>query len=113
MSKLLKNNIPQLQFIAGIKNKKLREKILKEKSSDEKLFSSLKEIVENTLRKKLPIKPRTKKLLQRHKNKFKKFIKPTISKRSRKTLLSQSGGYLPILIPLVVSFLSSILSKNE
>ncbi|MDI9312886.1 MAG: hypothetical protein QM535_21935 [Limnohabitans sp.] len=111
MSSTLKNYIQQLQFISKIKNKKIREGILQEFSNDQRFFNALKEIVENTLRKNIPLKPKEKRSLRKYKKILLQFTKPKISKRKKKQLVVQSGGYLNILIPVITSFLTSLLNK--
>lgn len=111
MSSSLKNYITQLQFIAKIKNRKVRDGILRQWSDDDQFFKVLKEIVENAMKKNLPLKANQKKSLRKYKSTLIQFINPKIPKRKRKQLVSQSGGFLPMLIPAVASFLATALIK--
>lgn len=111
MSSNLKNQMHQLHFISKLKNKKLRTDILKEKSGEDNLFKSLKEIIINLMKKNFPISQKNKKSLKKYKNIFRLYLNSKINKRKRKQLVSQSGGFLPTLIPIVASAIASILIK--
>jgi len=106
MSSSLKKYLNQLKFFVGIKNKNVRDQILKQWCNDDNFFNAVKEIVENTMKKTLPIKARERRMLKKYKNTLSEFIKPSIPKRKRKKLVIQSGGFLPILIPILTSFLA-------
>ena len=85
----------------------MRDGILKQMSDDEKFFNVIREIVEKTMKKNLPIKKKEKRLLKKHKKILLQFIKPSIPKLHKKRLVVQSGGFLPILFPILASFLGS------
>ena len=106
MSSSLKNYLNQLKFFVGIKNKNVRDQILKQWCYDDNFFNSVEEIVENTMKKTLPIKARERRMFIKYKNTLSEFIKPSIPKRKRKKLVIQSGGFLQIFIPILTSFLA-------
>ena len=107
MSSLLRNYYKQLEFIAKIKNKRVRDGILRQMSDDDKFFNVIREIVENTVKKNIPMKKKEKRLLKKHKRILLQFIKPSIPSKHKKRLVVQSGGFLPILFPILASFLGS------
>lgn len=109
MSSTLKKYLSDLKFISGIKNKKIRENILKELSKDEMLFNALKEMVENVVRKNIPMKSKEKRLLKKYKKTLMLYMRPKISKRKKRQIVSQSGGFLPILVPVLSAFLSRLI----
>ncbi|MDI9311998.1 MAG: hypothetical protein QM535_17425 [Limnohabitans sp.] len=108
MSKCLKESIKTLEVVSRIRNKKIRESVLHELSDDDNFFNVLREIVENTLRKNIPIKSKDKKALKKHKGTLLEFVTPNLSKNKKRKLIKQSGGFLPLLVPLLTSFLSSV-----
>ena len=111
MSAILRKYVDQLKFIANIKNKNVRDTILHEFSNVDNFFGAIKEIVENTMQKNLLLKPKEKRRLRKYIKMFQQFIKPSIKKRHKQKLVSQSGGFLPILMPILASFLASSLSQ--
>ena len=106
MSQVLKNYIEQFKFISKIRDEKLRKGILKQFGNDDKFFCALEEVVENTLKNNVPLPGKEKKRLKKYKRVLFQFLKPVKNKRKKKQLISQSGRFLPILIPLIVSLLS-------
>ena len=108
MSENLKKCMNKLQFIASIKDDKLRQKILMT-MSDECLFKALAEISTNTLNNNIKLSAIQKKKLQRYKKIFKKFSSKVNNKVTKTKLIKQSGGWLPILIPVVASLLTSLI----
>jgi len=109
MSLTLKKYIENLKFISEIKNKKIRYNILKELSKDERLYNALREIVENVLRKNIPLKNKEKKSLKKYKKTLLMYMKPKVSRKKKRQIISQSGGFLPILIPIISAFSSKII----
>lgn len=106
----LKACLPVLELLSKIKSKQLREKFLKDqfKNSD-KIYKAIKEIIANLVHKNIPLEVDQKKKLQRHRKKIISFVNDK-SKTRRKSHIIQSGGYLPIILPTVLSLLSSFLN---
>jgi hypothetical protein len=107
ISNNLKSCIEKLNFIASIKDPIKRKKVLLN-LNDECLYKALREIAYNTVIKKVHLSPKNKKELQRHKLKIQKLACFTKNKIQRKKLVVQSGGFLPLLMPLIVSTLASV-----
>ncbi|MDI9312525.1 MAG: hypothetical protein QM535_20105, partial [Limnohabitans sp.] len=68
---------------------------------------SIKEIVENLKRKNIKLNTSKKKKLLKFKRIINGFTKKNNNKRIRKKLVHQSGGFLPTLIPIVLSLIES------
>lgn len=108
MSCNLKNCLKKLEVVSNVKSVKLRKKLLKEISCDENVFKALQEIVINTINQNVPLDNKTKKKLRKYKKEFQAFTKVVKSKQKKKKLIQQSGGFLPAIIPAVLSILSAI-----
>lgn len=113
MSCNLKKCINKLLVISKVKNLSLRKKLLKDISCDEKVFAALQEIALNTVHSNVPLETPVKKKLRKYKKDILKLTKKVKSKRKQKSLVVQSGGFLPFLIPAVLSVLTSVLSNNS
>ena len=102
--------IKYLDLIAKIKNTKTRKAVLKDFSSKAEIFEALKEIATNTINKNVPLTSLQKKKLRHHK----KIIialsqKKNKSNKTKKKLVEQSGGFLPVLIPIIFSIVDQLL----
>ena len=61
----------------------------------------------------IPLQQREKVKLRKYSKVLKKFAeKKKKSKKSRQKLIQQSGGFLPILIPVVTSILSELIRNG-
>ena len=110
MSTNLKNCIEKLKIVSKIKDQALRKKVLAE-IADPCLYKALKEIAINTVAKKVPLSKPTKKRLEKFEKQILALTKNTNSNKQRKNLIVQSGGFLPILVPAILSVLTTLL-KN-
>ena len=109
MSDNLKQTIHVLKLISEVRRVKTRNALLKDFSQNPQLRKALKEIARNVVNRNIPLNATDKKRLVR----FKKVIfdlSSVKSKKKEKDLICQSGGFLPILIPIVTSLLASILN---
>ena len=111
MSKNMKECMTILKVIASLKNKKQREKILKEFNGDECLYKALREIAVNTVNRNIKLSSKQKRNLIKYKSVIKSLTKPYKSKSKRKKLIIQSGGFLPYLIPAAISLLTTLIRK--
>lgn len=105
MSSTLKKYLNVLQFIATIKNKKLRSGVLKEYAGFKDFYDALQEIAVNTVDKNVPLSRIQKRKLRPHKRFIMNLTKRNRSRASRKRNIVQSGGFLPYLIPIITSLL--------
>lgn len=108
MSKILNNCFPKLNFIAKIKDPKLRKKLLAS-LADNCLFQALHEIAVNTVKGTVPLNKSQKRRLAKHKNVINKLAKIQSSKKRKLILIKQSGGFLPIILPAIATVLSTLL----
>jgi hypothetical protein len=113
MSKNLKRCASVLSLVSRIRNKRLRDLILKEISCDDHIYDALSEITVNTLKGNVPLTESQKKKLRRQKRFMSALScdKNKVSLRKRKYLVQQSGGYLATVLPVIVTLLSELLSK--
>jgi hypothetical protein len=113
MSNNLKRCASVLSLVSRIRNKSLRDSILREISCDDHIYDALSELAVNTLKGNVPLTKRQKEKLRRQK----RFIsslscdRKKHSLRKRKYLVRQSGGYLATVLPIIVTLLSELLSK--
>lgn len=107
VSKCLKNNFPILQAISKIKNLKTRQKLLKVLADDKLFFQSLREIATNCLEGNIPLDEKTKTALQKHKKIIRNLATHTNGTKRRK-IVSQTGGFLPFLVPAAASVLGHL-----
>lgn len=110
ISSHLKESIPTLELMSNIKSKKLREQFLLDqyKVSD-KIYKAIREIAENLIHKNIPLETHHKKKLQRYKKDIVNIVHDK-AKTRRKSHIKQSGGYLPIILPVVLSLIQSMIN---
>lgn len=91
---------------------KLRKAIIK--FGDSELIKTICEIALNTVNGNNPICNKTKKKLKRYKNDIRGLASSKRSEKSKRKILMQKGGFLPILIGSVLSgIIGSLLEKNK
>jgi len=101
------------EVLADVKKSSLRGQLLLEKSSDDRFLRALKEIAVNVVNKNIPLNKVQKTKLQRHGTSIKKLANVrTRGRRKNQKLIKQTGGFLPILIPALISVLSTIASNK-
>ena len=103
----LENNLPSLKILSCC-SKKIRSKILK--SSNKDLIKAIKECIINTLNGNIKLSDREKKLLQKHKYLLRKLLRNKFVGTNRKILI-QNGGFLQVLLPSAISFISHIIEN--
>ena len=102
--KHLPKRIRQLRYIAGIKDPKLRRRVLSDLSEDKAIYQALCEIAKYTVKGGIPLTLSQKRSLRPHRNTIRALSQPTTLKSRRKRLVVQSGGLLPLLlIPLLAT----------
>ena len=111
ISRNLKNYFIILQAISKIKNVSQRKKLLEGLKDNNEVFRAIQEIVLNSVRGNIPFNNAEKAKLRRYKKILKQILKPRISKKSRKKLVSQCGGFLPLLLPAAASTLAAIIPQ--
>ena len=104
MSDNLRKCLPVLEFVASIRRKALRTAILKELSKYKAVYKAIKELALNTINKNIPLKKKDKVKLRKSATTLQSFKK---KKNNKRTLVIQSGGFLPYLVPLFISLLQN------
>jgi len=90
---------------------KLRRAIIE--NAENSLINTINEIAYNTLHKNNPINSKTKKYLKLYKREMRCLACPKRSLSSKRTLLIQRGGFLPVLIGSVLSgIIGKLLEDN-
>jgi len=106
MPNLIEKNIDFLKSVEKLSPYK-RKKLLKSASEDNIL--ALKEIAHNLLTGNLNV-PEIKKL-KRHRQSIRKFVKKKSSLKSKRKLLIQKGGFLPLMITPLLSAIGTVTGK--
>ena len=109
MSEFLKQVIHFLEVVSRIKKKSDRERIMKALAEDKKVRHMMKEISINLLKKQMNITPAQAKQLKKFKSTFVGLATRGNSKRKKIKLIKQTGGSLPILIPILSALVSSLI----
>lgn len=93
--------------ILSLSDKKLQNQII-DKSNKDQIYC-LCEIVLNLLKGNINLSNQELKKLGKYKNSFRKLIRKSNIRQKKKVI--QSGGFLSVLIPSIISALSPILSE--
>ena len=112
MSENLKNCLEILKLISSVKSPILRRRLLTDYKDTDNVYNALREISHNILKKNIKLTTGQQKKLSKYSRIIEKLAKKQKTKAARKKLLIQSGGFLPILIPTVISVLSEILRNG-
>lgn len=110
MSINIEDYLNLLKIASMIKSKKLRTAFLHDQyKADPLLYKAIKEVMLNIVNKNVKLTDKEKKQLARYKHDILNIVKDKSVSR-RKKYITQSGGYLPIIIPAVVSLLTSLIN---
>lgn len=109
---LIAKYLPTFQLICRIKSRQKRDQVLKEFCQDPVFCSVVRQIAKNTLFKEsiLPIKKSHIKRLKKHSHIIKGLAR---KKKGYRKLAVQSGGFLPIVIPLITSIIAEIIKSRD
>lgn len=110
MSAQLKSVIQLLEFVASIKSSQLREQLLTEMSKRPEIYKALREIAYNIVNKNISLDAAHKKKLKAYKSTIVALSGKQKTRQKKQKLVVRSGGFLPILIPLVLSLLNGLQS---
>ena len=111
MSMNLRECLNILKAIAKIKNARIRKEVLKNFEGEECIYNAIREIALNTRNGNIKMTQAQRKKLLPHKKFIKGCSEKAKTKSKRKRLVVQSGGFLPYLIPIALSLISTL--KNE
>lgn len=95
-----------LNLLAKSKSKSRRDKLID--VGDKSEMDAVSECVKNALVGTLPLNPGQFKQLKKHAKALRWIAKRALPIKKKKTLLKQTGGILPILLPLALSAVGSI-----
>lgn len=106
MSQNLQKYLPVFECINKIKRFDERRVVLSILAKDKNFIKALEEIAVNTVEGNIKLAKHEKVRLRKHKE-----LLVLLSEKKGKALLSQSGGgFLPILIPLVIDLVASLIN---
>lgn len=108
MSKNLLAMVAHLEVIASIKSSRIRNKVLQEFADNLKIYDALREIALNTIKGRVPLNDNQKKKLRKYKKVFLGLAKKTNSKKAKRQLVVQSGGFMSLLIPIITGLVSAL-----
>ena len=106
MSDNLKKSLVELKRAMSYKSKNKRKNVLDFLSNKKTVYKALREISKNI--KRYPLNKRQKNKLNKEAKLIISLKKGTKIKSKQKRLVQQSGGFLPWLIPIVATLLTSI-----
>lgn len=109
MSENLKSYLPILKVISEIKSKKDRVVVLNIFSKKPSFVKAIKEIAVNTVNKNIQLDIKQKKSLRKHKEALVKLS----NRGGKQVVLQNGGGFLPILLPIVSTILTSMLNGSD
>jgi hypothetical protein len=98
-----------MKIVCGTKNAKLKRSLLKEMSCEDCYFKALHEIVINIANGKLKLGITEKKKLRKKIKYLERILSKPKSRTRRALAVKQSGGFLNVVIPAVITGLSEIL----
>lgn len=108
-NQFLKEIIQFLELISRIKKKSDREVIMKALAEDGRVRHVMKEISINLLKRQLNITSKQAKQLKKFKSTFVGLATRGNSKRRKISLIKQTGGSLPILVPILAALVSNLI----
>ena len=109
MSNRLKEFAPELKLLCKFNNNRKQRWL--EKNLNDSLILCLCECSLNILRGNIPLQPKQKKMLAKHKEDLRKLIDKKISIKKKRQIL-QNGGFIGTLLGPIVSILSGLLGGN-
>ena len=115
-SKLLLECMPVLKVIASVRNPTLRKQVLQDATRNSEtlkcLYMALHELAVNTVKGhiRLPSKDKNKLRRARQGNHIKALAKPS-NRRNKRRLVVQSGGWLPIVLPIAGAIVSKLVDR--
>ena len=99
--------------IAKVRDPKKRQELLRDISHQKCFRKALVEIGYNTNDKKVPLSRKTKNKLVSSSKIIQKLAAKPRKKRIRKRLVTQSGGFLPYLIPAVAAVVTQLIRNGN
>ena len=115
-SKVLQECLPVLKVIASVKSPALRKQVLQDATRNPEtlkcLYIALHELAVNTVQGHIPLRTKDKQKLRRSRQATHIKTLATPSNRyNKRRLVVQSGGWLPIVLPIAGAIISKIVDK--
>lgn len=111
MSQNLLKALDLLKDAITIKDPKKRKSVFEYLSKKTFVYKALREIAKNIMNKNIVLNTKQKRKINKHSKTIKKLAAGTDSNLTRKRLVQQSGGFLPWLLPLVATLVTTIANK--
>ena len=112
MSSALQKSWPSFQLVESVKNPKFRQQLLEHLAHNDDFCSACREISKNIVKRKLVISGKTADSLRRYKPLITALSRRNNSKRRKQLLVSQSGGWIAAVIPLVASLVGELIRNR-
>lgn len=96
-----------LSLLGATKSKTKRDLLIDYASNQD--IKAIAEIIYNLLQGSIPLTSYQKRTLTKYQSTLRAIAKKSATKKSKKAILKQNGGFLPILLPLAISVLKNIL----
>ena len=107
----LRSCLHRLDVIARTKDPRRRRTLLRELSQDDTITHTLQFLARNTINRRIPLERHHKQKLIKHCKVIQDLAKQKISKARIKKLVEQSGGFLPVLVPLAIELVSDLIQE--
>ena len=96
----------QLSILHSLHQSRPRERAAIVAGVDNDIIRALSEMSLNVLRGNIPLQHGQKKRLRKHKQTMRSLANRLLSLDTKRRLVQQSGGFLPVLLPIIASVLS-------
>ena len=104
--------IPLFDFITRIKSRADQKTVLKIFAKDKQFRKCFKEVASNIQRKNITVSKTQKTQLSKYKDIIKGLDQTGNGRNKSIKLIEQSGGMLPILLPILASIVAEVISSN-
>ena len=113
MSNRIHKHWPTFKLIESAKSPKQRKQLLLHYSKFNDFCSACREISKNIVRNKVVISGKNVGKLRRYKKIISKLAKKNNSEKVRQKLVSQSGGWIGAVIPLIAGIVGEIIRRKR
>jgi hypothetical protein len=107
----LRDCLHRLDVVARTKDSRRRRTLLRELAHDEAVHRTLQLLARNTINMRIPLERHHKQKLIKHSKVIQELARKRVSKAKTKKLIEQSGGILPVLVPLAIELATDLLEE--
>ena len=111
MSRRTREYAPALTHLATVKSSTKRNRLLSVCCEDPEFVKCVCECVWNVIHGRVPVSSAQKKGLARHRATLRRLADSTVPLTTKKSVLAQKGGFLPLLLPLLAPLLAPVLGS--